>query len=356
MSTRHDTRRRFEQWAKNPDCEANTISAVAGVSMADVAKAEGLEPTMGQSPFALARGTTFERGLFANDAGRLLHALINAEVLPAGAGGFLDLRLRMNGGPLTDQQKALAKSHELLKAAAAAGAKGLSKLPAIVASATLRVPGQPVMLPEGVVAIDALVLRAADDDARIEAVIGEIKTYPDRAGYTEAADLGTSRAQAGVYLHALRLVLEELALSDRVVAPSDGFLVLTRTGRNDPSIRAGEDLEFQARRAERGFVRLRAAAEHLTPFDSDDEQKGITTVLEGETTYRPSCLNFCDRAAGCRKKAESDGDSALLGDDVKRFLGVTKLPRAVALLRGAEPANDTERDLAERLRGALGRL
>jgi hypothetical protein len=39
-----------------------------------------------------------------------------------------------------------------------------------------------------------------------------------------------------------------------------GFLVLTRPGSNVPSVRAHEDLHFQAERAERAFERLREAA------------------------------------------------------------------------------------------------
>lgn len=355
MAQRRDTRRRFEQWAKNPDCEANTISAVAGVDMADVAEVENLTPTMGQSPFALARGTTFERSLFENDGERIIEALIEAEVLPKGSSGLLDLRLRMNGGPIADQETAHARTCEILAQAADRGGKGIRKLPAVVASATLKVPGQPVMLPDGVVAIDALVLRRyASDPSVVELVIGEIKTYPDRAGYTEAADLATSRAQAGVYLHALRLVLDELGLSDRVRASSRGFLVLTRIGRNEPSVRAGEDLEFQARRAKRGFVRLRRAAETLQPFDQQDTDAGIKAVREAGTAYRPDCLNFCDRAPGCRKLGEAAGDSVVLGDDVRRFLGDVSLPRALELLHGARPANPTEEDLAERMRATAG--
>src|SRR4051812_2567596 len=61
---RRDTRRRFEQWARNPHCQANALSAVHNVAMADVAKHEGHKPTMGQSPFAIQRGQTFERSLF----------------------------------------------------------------------------------------------------------------------------------------------------------------------------------------------------------------------------------------------------------------------------------------------------
>jgi hypothetical protein len=54
--TRRDTRRRFEQWAKNPLCDANAISAVLGVAMGEVVEAEGGKRTAGQSPFALANG------------------------------------------------------------------------------------------------------------------------------------------------------------------------------------------------------------------------------------------------------------------------------------------------------------
>src|SRR6266850_1290655 len=95
---RRDTRLRFEQWARNPACEANTLSAVHGIPMVEVAKAEGSRITMGQSPFALARGQTFERGLFRGAAVRLRQALIEAEVLDSTARGFADFRTRRTAG------------------------------------------------------------------------------------------------------------------------------------------------------------------------------------------------------------------------------------------------------------------
>jgi hypothetical protein len=97
-AARGNTRLRFEQWAKNPTCEANTISAVHNVRMDQVADFEKIERAFGQSPFAIARGTSFERLLFRNDAERLCEELIKKGVLPEGADGFRDLRLRMNGG------------------------------------------------------------------------------------------------------------------------------------------------------------------------------------------------------------------------------------------------------------------
>src|SRR5688572_1645851 len=95
---KRDTRRRFEQWARNPACEANTLSAVHGIPMAEVAKREGLTPTMGQSPFAIARGQTFERGLFRDQANTLREALEESGVLPKGSTGFAGLRMKNIGG------------------------------------------------------------------------------------------------------------------------------------------------------------------------------------------------------------------------------------------------------------------
>src|SRR5687767_8182075 len=111
---RRDTRLRFEQWARNPACEANTLSAVHGIPMVDVAKAEGGRITMGQSPFALARGQTFERGLFRGAAEQLRKALVEAEVLTPSARGFADFRTRQNSGKLPDMDAALAQTATML--------------------------------------------------------------------------------------------------------------------------------------------------------------------------------------------------------------------------------------------------
>ena len=357
MSNRRDTRLRFEQWVKNPDCEANVVSAVAGISMAKVAESEGLEPTMGQSPFAIARGTTFERALLADDARRLREALVRAGVLPNRSTGFLDLRLRMNNGPIATLDEACAKTTDLLNRAAAATGKDRAKLPAITTGAALTVPGQPVMLPEGIVCLDVVTLHDEGPDKPVLLRVGEVKTYPDRGGYTDPTELATARAQGGVYLHALRLVIDDLGLTDRLALADDGFLVLSRPGSNFPAIRAGEGLSFQARRAERGFVRLREAAKAVSPFDSEDEELALSIVTKADTAYDQTCLSFCDRAGACRGRAAERRDPVVLGDEAKRFLGSTNLDRAFALFKGAPPTDDVEEDLVRRYRelgGAMG--
>jgi hypothetical protein len=346
MPSRHNTRQRFEQWVRNPDCEANVISAVAGISMADVARNVGLEPTMGQSPFAIARGVTFERALLADGARRLREALEKAGVLPVGSSGFLDLRLRLNRGPIADLETAHEKTLELLVAAADPAC--WADLPSIVTGATLKVPGQPVMLPEGVVSLDVLTSVPQPSGERIHLRVGEVKTYPDRGGYTDRGQLAGARAQAGVYLHALRLFIDDLGIADRVHAESEGFLVLTRPGGNIPSVRADEQLELQARRAARGFERLREAVAGLTPFDPDDSEDAVRRVTMAATSYVPACLSHCDVAPRCRKDAEERGDGVVLGDDVARFLGPIPLRRASELFDGAPPQCDSERDLVRR--------
>lgn len=341
MPERHDTRRRFEQWARNPNCRANTYSAVHGISMADLAKSEGVTATMGQSPFALARGVNFERFLFQNVAQRLREALVRAGVLPDDAKGLADFRLRLNGGPLKALDDALRQTTELFKDIAH-GKGGEGRRPAIIGGATVRLPGL-VMLPDPILVIDVLAVRYDLKPATI--FVGEIKTYPDRGGYTESAELATARAQAGVYVHGLRTCLKQLGVADKLSVSDKGFLVLSRPGSNYPSVRAGEDLRYQAWRAERGFQQLEEAARRLPP---PGEKDPIAAIRAAETAYCQDCISFCDRAPACFEHAMKRGDPVFLGEDVSRFLGSVSLDRALALLDGAKPRDSVEEDLARR--------
>jgi hypothetical protein len=202
------------------------------------------------------------------------------------------------------------------------------------------------MLPEAVLILDVMAIRT---DGQIpEVFVGEVKTNPDRGGHTDSGNLATARAQAGLYVHALELLVGQLGISDRVAISHLGFLVLTRPGSNRPSIRAGEDLRFQAERARRGFELLEKAALGLPPYDpvGDDE---IGAIQHAATDYSEACLSFCDRAAKCHADALGAGNPSVLGDDVERFLGDIDLHRAVELLDGAEPTGEAEQDLMRRV-------
>jgi hypothetical protein len=334
---------RFEQWAHNPVCEANTLSAVHGIPMVEVAKAEGSRITMGQSPFALARGQTFERGLFRGAAEQLRKALIEAEVLDEASRGFADFRTRQNSGKLPDMDAALAQTATQLTSLSKI--KGRDVEPSIIAAATICIPER-VMLPEAILIIDVLAVRWDPSAKRPELVIGEVKTYPDRGGHTDSAELATARAQAGVYLHGLEVTLASMGLADKFTVSRKGFLVLTRPGSNSPSIRANEDLKYQAMRAERGFNQLEAAANVAV---KEHGVASIQTVLSAPTAYESACIGFCDRASTCFKRAMDAGNATILGEDVARFLGSVNLNRAMELLDGDKPRTEAERDLTERL-------
>ena len=341
VTARRDTRRRFEQWARNPICQANTLSAVHDVPMAEVARRDGATPTMGQSPFAIARGQSFERSLYRNGGRAMFQSLIEADVLPDASSGLEDFRLRVNGGRLHRLDQALAATAELFRHVAQSTDRSTG--PWLVAGATVRVPGG-VMLPEAILVLDALVIDWTTIPTRL--VVGEIKTYPDRAGYTDQSELATTRAQAGVYVHGLQLVIKEFGLEKDLQVAKKGFLVFTRPGFNRPSIRGDEDLQYQAERARRGFALLRDAAAGL-PKGSG--RAGVDEIRTAAIHYSEVCVGFCDRASVCREQALAAGDGAVLGEDVERFLGDVRLQRAIELMEGSEPATEAERDLARRI-------
>lgn len=269
----------------------------------------------------------------------MYQGLREAGVVPETASGLVDLRLRMNGGRLHSLDDALAATADLLRDVA----RGRSAGPWLVAGATVKVPGG-VMLPEAILVLDALVILRNEKPPTL--VVGEIKTYPDRGGYTDPKELATARAQSGVYVHGLQLVIDELKLNGQLRVSMEGFLVLTRPGFNRPSVRAREDLRYQAERARRGFQLLRDAAAGL-PKGSG--HAGIPEIRTADINYCEACVSFCDRAALCRQRAVEAGDGAALGDDVARFLGSVPLQRVIELMGDGKPQTEVERDLKRRI-------
>jgi hypothetical protein len=314
--------------------------------MGQVVVAEGGEPSPGQSRFALARGTTFESTLFRDNAARLREELEMVGLLEPGMTGFKDFRLRRVGGTQKDLDSARAATTATLEELGRTTPASHTEFPSILAGPTIRVPGG-AMLPEAILCIDVLVVLPRSPWTL---VVGEIKTYPDRGGYTDRTELATARAQAGIYVHGLREVLAELGLGSTMAVSSEGFLVLTRPGYSQPKIRAREDLEFQAERARRGLERLRAVAAQLS-FDEEGEPRNpIGAIRAAPTRYCEDCIRFCDRANICRARAAEAGDPAILGRDAERLLGDISVNRALSLLSGERPDTQAERDLLRRLR------
>lgn len=309
--------------------------------MRHVATKEGAKGTFGQSPFALARGQRFEFYAFKDDAARLREQLEQARVLRSGSAGFADFRLKRAGGPCASLDAARQQTERWLKELADG-----SRRETISAGATICIPGG-VMLPSATLCVDALAIRHQGD--AVELVVGEIKVYPDRNGFTDATQLATSRAQAGMYVHGLRLVIQQLGIGDRVRVSDRGFLVLSRAGSNYLSVRANEDFAGQARRAEEGLASLSECADTLAlkPMSAD---LALPVIQRAGTSLCEDCLSFCERVEICRQHAESRGDGAILGDAVHRYLGGISLERVRALRNGADPTDDHEAEIAALLK------
>ncbi|MEY3805299.1 MAG: hypothetical protein RIR69_111, partial [Actinomycetota bacterium] len=155
---RRETRRRFEQWAHNPECHANVASAVHNVKMAAVARREN--PNLrfvGQSVFALERGRAFEEELMVDGANKLLHALVDAGVLPRVDAAFEDHRTTTNGGTLDNLDTAVTAGHNFLRTLATTG-----QFTGAISSLTVRIP-RGIMLPEATLIIDVLAVRSAGE-------------------------------------------------------------------------------------------------------------------------------------------------------------------------------------------------
>ena len=345
IDDKKNTRARFEQWVKNPQCEANALSAVLNVKMREVAESLGYRAEYGQSPFAITRGLQFEAWLYKDNAKVFRESLIKSKLLAEGDSGFEDLRLTINGGKkIKKVDQAIDVSTKILQ--------NLSndndfKAPSIIAGLALRIP-KGVMLPEATLIIDATLITKEGDDYLI--TVGEIKVFPDRGGHTDPSEIATARAQAGVYQHALSLSVQSMNLAKPPIVNEKGFLVFTWPGSNSPVIRANEDLRYQALRAEQGFDQLDGIAVNLMKNAPKDPSEYFDWVAHSRTDYREACWNFCDLAARCQDMAIADDRAIVLGREAARTLGTVTVTRAIELMEGAEPKSDFEKSLGTQLK------
>lgn len=344
IDDKKNTRSRFEQWVKNPQCEANALSAVLNVKMREVAESLGYRAEYGQSPFAITRGLQFEAWLYKDNAKVFRESLIKSGLLTENDSGFEDLRLTMNGGKrIKKVEQAIEESTKLLRKLSE---DEKFETPSIIAGLALRIP-KGVMLPEATLIIDATLITKENNSYLV--TVGEIKVFPDRGGHTDPSEIATARAQAGVYQHALSLTVNDMNLKKPLKINQKGFLVFTWPGSNSPVIRPNEDLRYQALRAEQGFEQLDGIATNLIKNAPKDIKDHFDWVAHSRTDYRESCWNFCDLAARCQDMAIAEDRAIVLGREAARTLGTVTITRAIALMEGAEPKTEFEKSLASQL-------
>lgn len=333
-----DTRQRFEQWVNNTQCEANTISAVKGHKMSRIAKKEGITETREQSVFAVFRGNEFERNILKEDGKLLVLELEKKGLFKSTEVSFHDFRTKQHGGKIRNHDDSLAEVKKILNSLSKS-----SPEQNLLVGVTIRIPGGG-MLPEAILVIDALVI-LKESENKFQVIVGEIKSFPDKEGYTDGSDLSSARAQAGIYVHGLRVFFNECKLKVKLEVSEKGFLVFSITGSNFPSARVNEDLKYQAERAKRGFQQLQIVADEIISLGDEDIDNRI---MHSSTQYNPKCFQFCDRAPKCLEKAYADSNPIVLGEDVAKFVGEIKLTRVIELLEGKKAVDLTESDFLER--------
>jgi hypothetical protein len=204
-------------------------------------------------------------------------------------------------------------------------------------------------------AIEPDVLVAADADRFYRPI--EIKSYPDRAGKTDPADVRSACRQAAVAVVALRGAARALHLPDVDLAvPSAGDLVLRVPGGMSATLRA-MTLRSEVASLERAIGEAPRNLEELEAMLAPGATLDNPLVLDQiPTSYRTSCKEHCGMAGKCKQQASAAGEPAIIGDTARELLAPAgTISRALDLMngRGAPPRTAEELALAEQLQEAF---
>jgi hypothetical protein len=323
---------------------------IAGIDTATAAVQVYGEPAReGQSPFALAIGNRFDRAMAENgaaellelyrSAGRLTTAECKVAIIPdlAPIGARRDLKHIM-AVRQTESQKLMEQ--KLRKD---------PKAPNIIVKP--RVLVTLLGLDHGIEP-DALI--ASDSDPFYRPV--EIKSYPDRAGKTEPADIRGACRQAAVGVVALRNVVYRMGVRNaEALIPACGDLVLRIPGALKPTLRP-MTLKGEVDSLERAIHEAPSNLEELEQLLQGGALDDPAVLESIPNSYRSSCKEYCALAQHCKQAAVASGDPAILGDFARETLAAAgSISRTLDLIRGtgAPPRTPGEQSLAEQLREAV---
>ncbi len=343
--------RGFERVARNPDCTRLRALTIVGIDAATAAVQVYGEPDReGQSPFALAIGNRFDRAMSENGAAELLHLYRSAGRLAVSECKVAVIPDMAPLGSQRDMKHVMALRQTLSQKLLEQKLRGDPKAPNIIIK-----PRVPVSLLGLDHAIEPDVLVSRDADPFYLPV--EIKSYPDRAGKTETADIRSACRQAAVGVVALRNFLLRMGVQNpETMIPALGDLVLRIPGALKPKLRPmplkGE-VDSLERAINEAPSNLDELEEMLPPGAALDDPAILESI---PNSYRSSCREYCALAQHCKQAAVANGDPAVLGDTARETLAAAgSISRALDLMngKGAPPRTPGEQALAEQLRGAL---
>lgn len=340
--------RGIESVARNAGCIRLRAIVITGLTPTEIIKhVFNSEPDI-MSPFAMTLSQAYERRLLENGGASLLTAyrekghLAPSEVkvssvadLAPGAGVLARQRREMETRRLLDMKHA-----------------GSPLAPNLILN-----PRLPLELVGVTHAIELDYMVASDAERSYR--VGVIKSYADRGGKTDKADIRAACREAAVGTLALRQHLESRG-QDHNLAGDRIDMILRAPGSFVPRL-------FASMRAEAELASLMRALsaapadlyeiEQLVPpgatFSSPD------VIEQIPNNYRSNCKEHCALWERCRAQALIAGQPIILGDAAAEQLAAAgSITRALDLLdgRGRPPDNRAEAALAADLRAAALQL
>lgn len=336
--------RSIESVARNAGCTRLRAIVIAGLTPSDVLKKVfNAEPDI-MSPFAMTLSQAFERRLLGNGGSSLLTAYREKGLLTQTEVKITSVADHAPG----DKPFARSQREQETRRLIDLKHNGDALAPNLILNPRLSLELVGVTHP---IELDYMV---ASDDAPSYRV-GVIKSYADRGGKTDKADIRAACREAAVGTLALRQHIRRRGgnpdkAGDRV------DMVLRAPGSFNPRLFASMRAESELA----SLVRALSAApadldevEQLVPADATFADPHVIEQLPNN--YRSNCKEHCALWERCRAQALAAGQPIILGDlAAEQLAAAGSIARAFDLLdgRGRPPDNRAEAALAEELRAA----
>lgn len=343
--------RGIERVARNPDCLRLKALTAVGVSPAKAASdILNRDDTEAQSPFAIVVTQKFERHVLQNGAANLFTLYVQQELLAPHESKITSI-VELAPGDSTAQKRRRETETRRLLALKLAGDPTAPNL----------IIGPRVVLEFGGVpqAIELDYLVASDADAFYR--VGVLKSYADRGGKTDPADLRAACRQAAVGVVALRQQLHAMG-ADPTVTTARCDLILKVTGFFLPTLHQmaivgeADSVERALADAPAGLAEVEALLPHWGSLSDP------ATLVSIPFRYHSNCREHCALWTQCREQSLAASSPALLGEHASEYLAPAgSIVRAIDLMKGmgviprtqAEAALQVELERAYRLLGEV---
>lgn len=336
--------RGIESVARNAGCTRLRAIVISGLTPTEIIKhVFNAEPDI-MSPFAMTLSQAYERRLLENGGASLLTAYREKGHLTPSEVKISSVRDQAPGDGAIARQRRERETQRLLDMKHA----GNPLAPNLILN-----PRLPLAL-VGVTHAIELDYMVASDVARSYRV-GVIKSYADRGGKTDKADIRAACREAAVGTLALRQHLESRG-DDPGRAGDRIDMVLRAPGSFVPrlfaSVRAESEIASLVRALSTAPANL-DEIEQLVPAGGTFADPRVIDQIPNN--YQSNCKEHCALWERCRAQALAAGEPTILGDAAAEQLAAAgSITRALDLLdgRGRPPDNRAEAALATELRAA----